>query len=605
MFEKILIANRGEIAVRVMRTCQEMQIKTVAIYSEVDAESLHVKLADEAVKFAASTGYLDMDWIIKTALDMKAEAIHPGYGFLAENPLFATKVEEAGLVFIGPDAQTMAIMGDKEKGRKTMISYGCPVIPGGTGIVTKDEEAIEIAQTLGYPVMIKAVAGGGGRGMRLALQEDELLQSIESARSEAKSCFANPDVYLEKYLVGCRHVEVQVLADNYGDVVTLGERDCSIQRRHQKLIEESPSPALTPELRARMSQVTQDAVKAVQYRGVGTLEFLVDKDMNFHFMEMNTRVQVEHTVTELVCGLDLIKEQIRIAAGEPLGYDQSDIQLRGWAMECRINAEDPVTFMPSPGKLEFYRPPGGYRVRVDSAAYSGYTISPHYDSLISKLLVYGQTREEVIVRMQRALAEFDIRGIKTTIPFHQLILADKDFQAGEFTTDFIQNKLDSDLLKIKESPTQPNQEAAAKDTIIAAVLSAAIKTKGNSENGSYRIINNHPMGKFTVHINDQEFDVEVEDLMQTDSKKALGSQSPAKHQETLSESGQVLAPIAGVITQTHVKIGDLVKANQSVVTLEAMKMENKIPAGKDGKVADIKVNIGQDVSAGVLLFVID
>src|SRR5665648_228038 len=313
MFKKILIANRGEIAVRIIRTCQEMKIKTVAIYSQVDEESLHVEMADETVKFAASTGYLDIDWIIQTAIDMKAEAIHPGYGFLAENPLFATKILEAGLVFIGPDAQTMATMGDKEKGRKTMISYGCPVIPGGTGIVTKDEEALKIAKTLGYPVMIKAVAGGGGRGMRLALQEDELLQGLESARSEAKSCFANPDVYLEKYLVGCSHVEVQILADNYGEVVTLGERDCSVQRRHQKLIEEAPSPALTPELRAEMGVAAILAVRAVDYVNAGTVEFLLDTDGRFYFMEMNTRVQVEHPVTEQVTGVDIIKEQIRLS----------------------------------------------------------------------------------------------------------------------------------------------------------------------------------------------------------------------------------------------------------------------------------------------------
>ncbi|MDR3541989.1 MAG: acetyl-CoA carboxylase biotin carboxylase subunit [Desulfosporosinus sp.] len=495
MFKKILIANRGEIAVRIMRTCQEMQIKTVAIHSAVDSESLHVKLADEAVEFAASTGYLNMDWIIQTALDMKVQAIHPGYGFLAENPLFATKIKEAGLVFIGPEAETMATMGDKAKGRETMISYGCPVIPGGSGIITNVEEALLIAQTLGYPVLIKAVAGGGGRGMRLALQEDELLSGIESAQSEAKSCFGNPDVYLEKYLVGCRHVEMQVLADNYGEVVTLGERDCSIQRRHQKLIEESPSPAITPELRARMSQVTHDAVKAAHYRGAGTLEFLVDKDLNFYFMEMNTRIQVEHTVTELVCGLDLIKEQIRIADGEPLGYDQSDIRLNGWAMECRINAEDPVTFMPCPGKMEFYRPPGGYGVRVDSAAYSGYTISPYYDSLIGKLVVYGQTRAEALVRMQRALAEFSICGIKTTIPFHQVILADKDFKNGEFTTDFIQQKLDAKLLNIKDSPAQPNQGNGASDVVLVSAICAAIESYGDSENERYQITDIHTKGK--------------------------------------------------------------------------------------------------------------
>lgn len=495
MFQKILIANRGEIAVRIIRTCHEMQIKTVAIYTEVDSHSLHVQLADEAVKCTSSTGYLAMDWIIQIALDLGAQAIHPGYGFLAENPVFAEKIQEAGLVFIGPDAQTMALMGDKAKARETMVSYGFPVVPGGTEVVRNAEETLKMARTLGYPVLIKAVAGGGGRGMRLALQEDQLLQSLESARSEANSCFGNPDVYLEQYLEGCRHVEMQILADNYGQVVTLGERDCSIQRRHQKLIEESPSPALTPELRAQMSAASRDAVKAVDYRGAGTFEFLLDKNLNFYFMEMNTRIQVEHTITELVCGLDLIREQIRIAAGEALGYDQSDIRLTGWAMECRINAEDPVTFMPSPGKIEYYRPPGGFGVRVDSAAYSGYTVSPYYDSLISKLVVYGQTRVDVIARMQRALAEFDIRGVKTTIPFHQRILADQDFQSGEFTTDFIQKKMDSDAQNSQDSPIHPDQDDEARDTLLAAVLSAAIETYGNSENERYRIVNIQPTGK--------------------------------------------------------------------------------------------------------------
>ena len=494
MFWKILIANRGEIAVRIIRTCQEMHIKTIAIYTEADSDSLHVQLADEAIKCVSSNGYLDMEWIIQTALDVGAQAIHPGYGFLAENPLFADNIQRAGLVFIGPEAHTMALMGDKAKARETMVSYGFSVVPGGTGIVRSVEETLPKARALGYPVLIKAVAGGGGRGMRLALDEDQLFLSFESASSEANACFGNPDVYLEKYLEGCRHVEIQILADNYGQVVSLGERDCSIQRRHQKLIEESPSPALTPELRARMSEVSREAAKAVDYRGAGTLEFLLDKDLNFYFMEMNTRIQVEHTITELICGLDLIKEQIRIAAGEPLGYDQSDIRLIGWAMECRINAEDPVTFMPSPGKIDFYRPPGGFGVRVDSAAYSGYTVSPYYDSLISKLLVYGQTREDVLVRMQRALTEFSIRGVKTTIPFHQRILADHDFQRGEFTTDFIQQKLDSEVENSQESLTY-EQDEQARDILLATVLSAAIETYGNSENERYRIIDIKPTGK--------------------------------------------------------------------------------------------------------------
>ncbi len=484
MFQKILIANRGEIAVRIMRTCQEMQIKTVAIYSEVDEASLHVQLADEAVQCVSRKGYLDMDWIISTAKATGAEAIHPGYGFLAENPEFATKTKQAGLIFIGPEAETIELMGDKAKARETMISCGVPVVPGGTGIAGSAEETLEMARALGYPVLIKAVAGGGGRGMRLTFQEDQLLHNLEGARSEAKSCFGNPDVYLEKYLEGCRHVEIQVLADNYGQAVTLGERDCSIQRRHQKLIEESPSPALTPELRDQMFKVAHAAVRAVNYRGAGTLEFLLDKHFNFYFMEMNTRIQVEHTVTELVCGLDLIKEQLRVAAGEPLGYDQSDVRLNGWAMECRINAEDPATFLPSPGKIDYYRPPGGFGIRVDSAAYSGYTVSPYYDSLIGKLLVYGQTRSEVVSRMQRALAEFDIRGVKTTIPFHQLVLADEDFQKGEFTTAFIEEKTSLDFHRSLVLSINAEKGAQENSAIVAAAL-AAVEAYEDSENQRY------------------------------------------------------------------------------------------------------------------------
>ncbi|AFM40873.1 acetyl-CoA carboxylase, biotin carboxylase subunit [Desulfosporosinus acidiphilus SJ4] len=495
MFRKILIANRGEIAVRIIRTCREMQVRTIAIYTEADRGSLHVQLADEAVKCVSRAGYLDMDWIIQTALTMGVQAIHPGYGFLAENPLFAEKTLQAGLIFIGPDARIMTLMGDKAKARETMAAAGFPVVPGGSGIVRSAEETLPIARALGYPVLIKAVAGGGGRGMRLVLEEDQLFQSLESASSEANACFGNSDVYLEKYLEGCRHVEIQILADNYGQVVTLGERDCSIQRRHQKLIEESPSPALTAQLRDRMSKVSRDAVKAVAYRGAGTLEYLLDKDLNFYFMEMNTRIQVEHTVTELICGLDLIKEQIRIAAGEPLGYEQSDIRLTGWVMECRINAEDPVTFLPAPGKIDVYRPPGGFGVRVDSAAYSGYTVTPFYDSLISKLLVYGRTRKGVIARMQRALAEFSIQGVKTTIPFHQRILADSDFQRGEFTTDFIQQKLDSENEFCLESSDRPDQDDQSRDNLLAAVLSAAVEAYGDSEHQRYRIINIQTSGK--------------------------------------------------------------------------------------------------------------
>ncbi|MFZ3100692.1 MAG: acetyl-CoA carboxylase biotin carboxylase subunit [Desulfitobacteriaceae bacterium] len=638
MFEKILIANRGEIAVRIMRTCQEMQIKTVAIYSEVDTTSLHVQLADEAVKCVSKTGYLDIDWIISTAIDNGAQAIHPGYGFLAENPIFAEKTVSAGLVFIGPEAKTIELMGDKAKARETMINNGVPVVPGGTEIAGSAEKTLELARLVGYPVLIKAVAGGGGRGMRLAHQEDQLLSSLENARSEANSCFGNPDVYLEKYLVGCRHIEIQIMADNYGQAVTLGERDCSIQRRHQKLIEESPSPALTPELRAQMYKVSQAAVQAVNYRGAGTLEFLLDKDHNFYFMEMNTRIQVEHTVTELVCGLDLIREQLRIASGEPLGYVQSDVCLKGWAMECRINAEDPATFIPSPGKLDFYRPPGGFGVRVDSAVYAGYTISPFYDSLIGKLLVYGQTRSEVVARMQRALAEFDIRGVKTTIPFHQLVLADQDFQNGEFTTDFIEQKMSLDFHRSLLQPAKISTKQAnhTNSTILMAALAAIevyestkilhfqstsnqSSAKGHS---AWRMagLNKHIvqksrhniyhtemilMKKFLVRVNGQELEMEVEELIQTAAKTTQTSPSSSKQQLTHTGSSEVLAPMPGVINKIHVKVGDIVTADQAILTLEAMKMENEILAGKNGEIKQLKVSLGQVVATGELFVVID
>ncbi len=446
MFNKILIANRGEIALRIIRACKEMDIRTVAVYSEADRDSLHVKFADEAFCIGpppSGRSYLNKANIISAAEVSGADAIHPGYGFLAENADFAEICESCGIKFIGPAPEALQKMGDKAVARETMIKAGVPVVPGTEGVIRDTDEAVKIAKEIGYPVIIKASAGGGGKGMRIAQSKHDLVKAIQTAQSEAEAAFGNGEVYIEKYLEEPRHIEFQVLADNYGNTVYLGERDCSIQRRNQKLLEEAPSTAVTPELRKKMGETAVRGAKAVNYSNAGTVEFLLDKHNNFYFMEMNTRIQVEHPVTELVTGIDLIKEQIRLAAGEKLGYSQKDIKINGWAMECRINAEDPNrNFMPSPGKITGYHAPGGMGVRVDSAAYEGYQIPPYYDSMISKLIVWGKDRNEAIVRMRRALEEYMIEGIKTTIPFHLRILDNAFFQRGDFYTNFIQRRLE-------------------------------------------------------------------------------------------------------------------------------------------------------------------
>lgn len=448
MFKKILIANRGEIALRIIRACKEMDIQTVAVYSEADRESLHVKFADEAYcigPVASIRSYLNKPNIISAAQVTGADAIHPGFGFLSENAEFAEICESCGIKFIGPTAHALENMGAKAVARETMIKAGVPVVPGTESVIKDTDEAIKIAKEIGYPVIIKASAGGGGKGMRIAQSKSEMVKAIQTAQAEAEAAFGNAEVYVEKYVEEPRHIEFQILADNYGNTVYLGERDCSIQRRHQKLLEESPSPALTPELRARMGAEAVKAAKAVNYSNAGTVEFLLDKHNNFYFIEMNTRIQVEHPVTEMVTGIDLIKEQIRIAAGEELGYGQDDVILRGHAIECRVNAEDPNRkFMPSPGTITEYHTPGGIGVRVDSHVYQGYTISPYYDSMIAKLIVWGQDRDEAIRRMRRALQEYVIEGVKTTIPFHLRILDNAFFQRGDFYTNFIQRRLQED-----------------------------------------------------------------------------------------------------------------------------------------------------------------
>jgi acetyl-CoA carboxylase, biotin carboxylase subunit len=445
MFKKILIANRGEIALRIIRACKEMDIKTVAVYSQADRESLHVREADEAFCIGpaqSAKSYLHIPNIISAAEVAGVDAIHPGYGFLAENAYFAEICESCNIKFIGPEARAIETMGDKATARKTMIEAGVPVVPGSKGVISDPQEAIEVAKQIGFPVMIKASAGGGGKGMRIAQSEHDLVQAMQTAQAEAGAAFGNSEVYLEKYVEEPRHIEFQILADVFGNTVYLGERDCSLQRRNQKLIEEAPSAALSEELRARMGAEAIKAAKAANYTSAGTIEFLLDKHFNFYFSEMNTRIQVEHPVTELITGIDLIKEQIRIAAGEALGYTQEDISINGWAMECRINAENPdKNFMPSPGTITLYHPPGGPGVRIDSAAYAGYAIPPFYDSMVGKLIVWGRTRDEAINRMKRALLEFQIEGISTTIPFHLKVLDNAFFRRGEVYTNFIQRRI--------------------------------------------------------------------------------------------------------------------------------------------------------------------
>lgn len=440
-FSKILIANRGEIALRIIHSCEEMGIATVAVHSTIDRHSLHVKLADESVCIgppSSNKSYLNIPNIISAALTRGAEAIHPGYGFLAENARFAQICADHQLHFIGPRPESILAMGDKSTAKKTMQQAGVPTIPGSKGLLTDAQEALRVATEIGYPVIIKATAGGGGRGMRLVKQEADLVRLFNAAQGEAEAAFGNGGVYLEKFIELPRHIEFQILADSYGNVVHLGERDCSIQRRHQKLLEEAPSAVLNPKLRQKMGNAAVKAAKSINYVGAGTVEFLVDKYNNFYFMEMNTRIQVEHPVTEMITGLDLIREQIAIAQGERLSFRQQDVELRGHAIECRINAEDPThDFRPHPGKIIAYLPPGGPGVRMDSFVYPDYEIPPYYDSLIGKLIVWGKDRETAIKRMKRALRECAITGVPTTIDFHRRILDHPEFLAGNVYTNFI------------------------------------------------------------------------------------------------------------------------------------------------------------------------
>jgi acetyl-CoA carboxylase biotin carboxylase subunit len=470
MFNKVLVANRGEIAVRIIRACRELGMATAAVYSEADRAALHVRQADEAYLLGpapARESYLRADRIIDIAKLCEAGAIHPGYGFLAERDDFAQEVEDAGLVFIGPRPSAIAAMGDKAVARTTVTNAGVHVVPGteGEGDLS-DEDLLRIAPTIGFPLLIKATAGGGGKGMREVKRIEEMPNLLQAARREAEAAFGDGNVYLEKLILNARHIEFQILADTHGNVIHLGERECSLQRRHQKLLEESPSPFINEELRAKMGEVACTAARSVDYLNAGTIEFLVDKDHNFYFLEMNTRLQVEHPITELVTGIDIVKEQIRIARGRKLRYTQEAITLNGWALECRVNAEDPYNnFIPSTGMLNSVIPPSGPGVRVDTGVYAGFEISPYYDSLISKLICWGETRGEVILRMRRALEEYRILGVKTNIPFHQTIMDSHRFIAGSFDTRFVEERF---------SMNENDSEAKEYLPMIAAVMATLV-----------------------------------------------------------------------------------------------------------------------------------
>ncbi|KMN81548.1 MULTISPECIES: acetyl-CoA carboxylase biotin carboxylase subunit [Chromobacterium] len=444
MFEKILIANRGEIALRIQRACREMGIKTVVVHSEADREAKYVKLADESVCIGpapSGKSYLNVPALIAAAEVTDSQAIHPGYGFLSENADFAERVEQSGFVFIGPRPDTIRQMGDKVSAKNAMIEAGVPCVPGSDGALPDDPaEIVKIAKKIGFPVIIKAAGGGGGRGMRVVHTEGALINSVQMTRTEAGAAFGNPTVYMEKFLEEPRHIEIQILADEYGNAIYLGERDCSMQRRHQKIIEEAPAPGITDKQRQKIGEACAEACRRIGYRGAGTFEFLFERG-EFYFIEMNTRVQVEHPVTEMITGIDIVQEQIRIAAGEKLRYKQKDVVLRGHAMECRINAEDPFTFVPSPGKIESYHPAGGPGIRIDSHIYQGYTVPSHYDSMVGKLIAFGDTREQAMARMRVALSEISISGIKTNIPLHQELFMDAAFQRGGTCIHYLEQRL--------------------------------------------------------------------------------------------------------------------------------------------------------------------
>jgi acetyl-CoA/propionyl-CoA carboxylase biotin carboxyl carrier protein len=593
----VLVANRGEIAVRVIRALKEMGIASVAVYSEVDREAPHVEVADEAFLLGpgpAAESYLKVDKLLEVAKQASAEAIHPGYGFLAENAAFAHACKKAKIVFIGPPAEAIEAMGSKTKARELMQAAGVPIVPGTTDPVESLEEAGKIAKEIGYPVAVKAAGGGGGKGFRVAMSEDELEKALEGASREGEKFFSDPTVYLERYLEDPRHVEVQVLADSKGTVVHLGERDCSVQRRHQKLVEETPAPGVDEAFRERIGKIATDAASAIGYRSAGTIEGLLatdgDGEPEYFFLEMNTRVQVEHTVTEMATGIDIVREQIRIAAGEPLSFSQEDVQLRGWSIECRINAEAAhKKFAPAPGRITTYREPAGPGVRVDSGVRPGSEISPMYDPMVAKLIVWDADREAATARMLRALDEYEIGGLTTLIPFHKALLASKQWQNAETCRDLVE---DPKWLK-SLAPEQPAAHAAA--------------AEGEEEEKLER--------DYTVEVDSRRFNVKVIGPPPAGGVVAAGSNSsggrPAPRRERSGGAadgaggGTLVSPLQGTVLRVNVEKGQEVEAGAVVCVIEAMKMENEITATVAGKVQELNVSEGASVSAGDALATIE
>ena len=581
MFKKVLVANRGEIAVRVFRALHELGIGSVAVYSDADRGSLHAGYAQEAYAIGGRTAaesYLDAGKLLDAARRSGAEAVHPGYGFLAESAVFARAVEAAGLVWIGPPPEAIELMGTKTTARSLMRDAGVPIIPGTTEPVSSAAEVIALGKELGYPLLVKAAAGGGGKGMKVVSSPDEAAAAFESARREGQAYFADDSVYVERYLEDPRHVEVQVLADAHGAVIHLGERDCTIQRRHQKLVEETPSPAVTPELRERIGQIAVDAARAVGYRSTGTIEGLLAPDGTYYFMEMNTRIQVEHTVTELVTGVDLVREQILIAAGEPLWLRQEDVVLRGHAIECRINAEDPSTgFLPSPGRITSYREPAGPGVRVDSGVAAGSEVSGVYDPLIAKLIVHDIDREHARLRMLRALAEFEIGGVKTLVGFHRALLSHPSFVAAETCRTLIESR---ELQEAAEQFSHPATTLAVAPDGVLSVQTAMAEVDGRR--------------------------VEVRVLRPEPGYRALGRRRLERGAGAGSGHAAdfIVSPMQGTVLDVRVGDGDEVAAGAIICVIEAMKMENEVTAHRAGVVTELSVKPGGAVASGQVICVV-
>ena len=589
MFTKVLVANRGEIAVRVIRALKELGVGSVAVYSEVDREAPHVRMADESYLLGpgpATESYLKVEKILEVAAQSGAEAIHPGYGFLAENAPFAKACEKAKVVFVGPPAKAIEAMGSKTRARELMKAAGVPIVPGTTEPVSDLKEAKKVAKEIGYPIAVKAAGGGGGKGFRVAMAEDDLEQALEGASREGEKFFSDPTVYLERYLEDPRHVEVQVLADGHGNVVHLGERDCSVQRRHQKLIEETPAPGVTPEFRERIGKIATDAAEAIGYRSAGTIEGLLatheDSEPEYFFLEMNTRVQVEHTVTEMATGIDIVREQLRIATGEPISFTQEEVDLRGHAIECRINAEAAhKKFAPAPGRITTYEEPAGPGVRVDSGVEPGAEISPMYDPMIAKLIVWDTDREAATARMLRALSEYEIGGVTTLIPFHQALLSSKQWRKAETCRDLVE---DAKWLK--------------------SLAPEAAPAAGGEEEDGEKIERD-----YTVEVDSRRFTVKVIGPPPAGGVAAVGANSaarPTPRRERAGAGGSangdaggaLVSPLQGTVLRVNVKEGQDVEAGAVVCVIEAMKMENEITAPVAGKVEELKVTEGAAIGTG-------